>query len=58
MGSSGEQNRGKKIGWERRSSKVRKRGQEIGISKILQMNSYFWKEGEWENADKKEKRDA
>ena len=40
------------LGWTGKNSKVWKRGQEIGSSKILQINLYLWKEGKWENANK------
>ena len=57
-----ENNRSKKDGrrirdlrWGR-SSKVEGRSQEIGFSKILQVNLYLWKKNKWENANKKDGR--
>jgi len=32
------------LGQERRSSKIQRRGQQIGSSKALQVNLYLWKE--------------
>ena len=40
------------LGWREKSSKVRGRSQEISSSKILQMDSYLWKENKWEDANK------
>ena len=34
------------LGWGGRSSKIWRRGQEIGFSKILQVDSCLWKESE------------
>jgi len=39
--------------WEGENSKVWRRGQEIDILKILQVDLCLWKESKWENANKK-----
>ena len=41
------------LGWGRRSNKVWRRDQEIGFSKVLQIDLCFWKESKSEDADKK-----
>ena len=42
------------LGWEERGSKIWRRGQEIGISKVPQMDPFFWKESEWEDANEED----
>ena len=46
----------REIGWGRESSEVWREGQETGISKVLQVDLFFWKQDKWEDADKKDVR--
>ena len=40
------------LGWERGSKKVWRKDQEISSSKVLEVDTYLWKESEWENTNK------
>ena len=42
------------MGQGRRSGEVWREDQEIGTSKILQIDLCFWEEDKWENANKKD----
>ena len=51
---SEEDNKGMEdFGWRKKSSKVQRRDQEIGFSKVLQVDPYLWKESEWKNVNEK-----
>ena len=39
------------LGWEGKSSKIWRRGHKISTLEIPQVDSYLWKESEWENAN-------
>ena len=53
--SDGSKEDSREIGdleWEGESSKVWRKDQEIGFSRVPQINPYFWKESKWENTNK------
>ena len=56
----GKDNKGKKdsrrirnLGWERRSSKIGRRGEEVGTRMFSSVDLCLWKETEWKDANKK-----